>query len=76
MDKTILLKFGPKELINMVGLTSEEGRDVIREIISNKNFNIQDNKILVKDIEEIKKQVDYYKKMEILEKKRKESHQI
>lgn len=68
-------EFGPKELINMVGLSSEEGRDIIKEISLNKKFQIIDDKIIVKDIEEIKKQADYYKKMEILEQKRKDSHQ-
>jgi len=74
--KNYSFEFGPNELINMVGLSSVEGRDVIREILKNKSFQSFDNKILVKDIEEIKKQVDYYRKMEILEKKRKESHAI
>jgi len=64
-------EFGPKELIKMVGLSSDEGKEIIKEIFKNNKFQLIDNKILVKDIEEIKKQVEYYKKMEILEKKRK-----
>ncbi len=66
--------FGPKELINMVGLSNEEGRDIIQEIFKNKKFQLIDNKMSVIDIEEIRKQADYYKKMELLEKKRKDSH--
>lgn len=69
-------EFGPKELINMVGLPSEEGRDVLREIFKNKIFQLIDDKITVKNIEEIQKQADYYKKMEALEKKRKEKPKI
>lgn len=68
-------EFGTKELINMVGLTKEESQSIIKEIFSNKKFQLVDNKITVTDIEEIKKQVDYYKKMEELESKRKQSHQ-
>lgn len=65
-------EFGPKELINMVGLSSDEGREVLREIFNNKIFQLIDDKIIVNNIEEIQKQAEYYKKMEILEKKRKE----
>ncbi len=66
-------EFGPKELIKMVGLSTDEGKEIITEMFKNNKFQLIDNKILVKDIEEIKKQADYYKKMEILEKKRKSS---
>jgi len=68
-------EFGPKELANMVGLTKEEAKDIIQQIFANKKFQLVDNKITVTDIEEIKKQVDYYKKMEEIENKRKQSHQ-
>lgn len=67
-------EFGPKELINMVGLSEAEGKGILHEIYQTKKFQLFDNKIVVNDIEEIKKQVDYYKKMEVLEKKRKTTH--
>ena len=44
----------------------------LREIFNNKIFQLIDDKIIVNNIEEIQKQAEYYKKMEILEKKRKE----
>ncbi len=65
-------EFGPKELINMVGLSSDEGREVLREIFKNNIFQLIDDKITVKNIEEIQKQAEYFKKMEILDKKRKD----
>jgi CRP-like cAMP-binding protein len=68
-------EFGPKELITMVGLSDTEGKEIIHEIFTNKKFELLDSKIVAKDIEEIQKQVDYYKKMEILEQKRKNSKQ-
>lgn len=68
-------EFGPKELANMVGLTKDEAGDIMQQIFTNKKFQLVDNKITVTDIEEIKKQVDYYKKMEEIENKRKQSHQ-
>lgn len=67
-------EFGPKELIKMVGLSPEEGKEIISTIFQNKKLQLVENKIIVKDIEEIKKQVEYYNKMEILEKKRKNPH--
>jgi CRP-like cAMP-binding protein len=66
--------FGPKELINMVGLQPEEGKSIIQEIFKIKKFQLVDNKITLTDIEELQRQVDYFKKMELLEKKRKSSH--
>ena len=68
-------EFGPKELINMVGLSSDEGRDVLRELFNNKIFQLIDDKITVNNIEEIQKQAEYYKKMQILDKKRKDKSQ-
>lgn len=67
-------EFGAKELINMVGVSAEEGKDIIQEIFQNKKFQLKDNKIYVSEIDEIKKQVEYYKKMDILKEKRKSGH--
>ena len=68
-------EFGPTELINMVGLSGADGKTIIQEIFTNKKLQVVDNRIVASDIEEIKKQVEYYKKMDILELKRKTSHQ-
>ncbi len=70
---TFSFDFGPNELMNMVGLSPEEGSLVLKELFTNKKVQIIDNKIYSSDIDEIKKQVEYYKKMEILDKKRKSS---
>ncbi|HOV13965.1 MAG TPA: cAMP-binding protein, partial [Spirochaetota bacterium] len=68
-------EFGPNELMNMVGLSGPDGKAVIQEVFANKKFQVVDNKIVASDIDEIRKQVEYYKKMDILEQKRKTSHQ-
>ena len=68
-------EFGPTELMNMVGLSGLDGKAVIQEVFANKKFQAVDNKIVASDIDEIRKQVEYYKKMDILEQKRKTSHQ-
>ncbi|HBD95917.1 MAG: cAMP-binding protein [Spirochaetes bacterium GWF1_31_7] len=67
-------EFGTKELINMVGLTNDEGSLIIQEIFQNRKFQLKDNKIYVAEIDEIRKQVEYYKKMEMLKEKRKSAH--
>ena len=64
--------FGPKELVNMVGLSAREGSDLIRRLFDGKKLQIMDNKIFTSDVEEINKQSDYYKKMERIEKSRRE----
>ncbi len=63
--------FGPKELVNMVGLSKEEGNTAIRLLFQNNKFKIVDNKIRVSDIEEIDKQAKYYRKMERISRARK-----
>lgn len=63
--------FGPKELINMVGLSSQDGNAVIKQLFDNKRFKLIDNKIHTTDLDEIEKQAKYYRKMEKIEKARK-----
>lgn len=65
--------FGPKELVNIVGLPIGEGNMVAQQLLSNKMFRIIDNKITVQDMNEIVKQAEYYRKMQKIEKARKES---
>jgi hypothetical protein len=63
-------EFGPDELIKMVGLPADEGNVLIQKLFENKKFKLQDRKIIVTDIEELAKQVGFYKKMDLLERKR------
>jgi len=65
--------FGPKELVNMVGLPLNEGNIVVQQILANKLFRVIDNKITILDISEIVKQAEYYRKMQKIERSRKES---
>lgn len=64
---------GPKELINMVGLPVAEGNLVIRKLLENTKLRVADNKIMVTDVAEISKQVEYYRKMQKIERARRES---
>lgn len=62
--------FGPKELLTMVGLSSEEGNQAIQTIFGNSKIKIVNNMIHVTDIRELGKQADYYLKMAKLKKSR------
>jgi len=64
--------FGPKELINMVGMSMEEGKAVLQKMFENKKIKVTDNRITTTDNEEIRKQAEYYRKMEKIQKSRQE----
>jgi CRP-like cAMP-binding protein len=59
-EKTHSFDFGLKELINMVGLSQEDGALMIRKIMENRTIQIVDDKILALDIQDIAKQAAFY----------------
>ncbi len=63
---------GPKELGNMVGLPKDEVNLIMRKLFENSKVKIVDNRIHVSDIEEIEKQTKYFRKMEKIEKARRQ----
>ena len=65
--------FGPKDLVNMVGFAKDQGNRLIRKLFENKKLKLMDNRIFVSDVEEIKKQDEYYWKMEKIERARRQS---
>lgn len=65
--------FGPKELINMVGLPTAEGNLVIRKLLENPKIRVVDNKIALTDVSEVVKQTEYYRKMQKIERARREA---
>jgi CRP-like cAMP-binding protein len=65
--------FGPKELVNMVGLPQGDGALVLRKMMENKKIQILRDKIYLADISEVGKQSEYYRKMQKIEKSRRES---
>ncbi|WP_041611128.1 Crp/Fnr family transcriptional regulator [Treponema primitia] len=66
-----IFDFGPKELINMVGLSQAEGNLVMKKIMDNHKIRLINEKICVLDAWEISKQAQYYRNMERIEKHRK-----
>lgn len=65
--------FGPKELVNLVGLPKDEGNAHIRKLFENTKLRVLDNKIHVSEVVEIDKQTKYFRKMEKIEKSRRQS---
>ena len=63
-------EFGSKELINMVGLSSREGEDLIVQLLEDKNINLTGGKIISTDLSELEKTVMFYKKQTALERLR------
>jgi CRP-like cAMP-binding protein len=55
--------FGPLELANMVGLSPEEGKPVLKKIMENRNFKVVNGKLYVITASEIFRQSEYYKKI-------------
>jgi len=62
--------FGPKELLNMVGLSTSEGNLFIKELFKANGFKLIENKIQVTDVMEVENQTKYFRKMDKLSKSR------
>lgn len=65
--------FGPRDLIKMVGIKADTGNAMLQKLFENKKLTIVDNRIQVSDIEEIDKQVKFFRNMEKREKARRSS---
>jgi CRP-like cAMP-binding protein len=64
--------FGPKELITMVGLPVNQGNAVSRQLFENKKIRVVNGKINVIEVDEIQRQAEYFKKMEKIERSRRQ----
>ncbi len=64
--------FGPKELLNMVGLPPDTGQAKLRELMQDKHFRIVENRLMCTDLLELEKQAKYYRKMERINRARRE----
>jgi CRP-like cAMP-binding protein len=68
--------FGVKELITMVGLSQNDGTLYSRKLLETAGLQIINEKLYIKDIKEIIKQNAYFKKMQQLEKARRDKKTI
>jgi hypothetical protein len=64
--------FGPRELANMVGIPQADANFVLRKMLENKKLRLDHDKLQTLDISEIVKQTEYYRKMQRIEKTRRE----
>jgi CRP-like cAMP-binding protein len=69
-------EFGPNDLLNMVGLQVKEGETFLHKLFENKRLKIVDNKIFTTDVDEIVKQAEYYKKMQRIDRSRREGSKM
>jgi CRP-like cAMP-binding protein len=70
---TYAFDFGPQELIGMVGLPLNEGTLVLHKLLENNKVRLVENKIVAMDVIEIEKQTEYFRKMQKIEKSRKDA---
>jgi CRP-like cAMP-binding protein len=68
-----MFNFGPKELVNMVGLPQNEGALVLRKLLANTKIRVINDKMNAADISEIARQTEYYWKMQKIEMSRRNS---
>ena len=59
-----IFDFGPKELINMVGISRQDGISLVKKMTTNGRIIVVGERIHVSDITEIVKQAEFYHKME------------
>jgi CRP-like cAMP-binding protein len=73
MAQSYTFDFGPKELVNMVGLPQGDGALVLRKMLESKKIQVMKDKIYTVDVTEVIKQTEYYRKMQKIEKSRRGS---
>ena len=61
VTKKFVFDFGPKELINMVGLTLADGSVVIQKLLKNKYMGLEQDKIAINDMFEFFKQANFHR---------------
>jgi CRP-like cAMP-binding protein len=68
--QSYIFDFGPKELLNMVGLPNVEGAPIVKKLLDNNKIQVIKDKIYTLDVWEISKQTEYFRKMQRIEKSR------
>jgi CRP-like cAMP-binding protein len=72
-SSSYVFDFGPKELVNMVGIPEKDASFVLRKMMENKMIQVMNDKIYVADVTEITKQTEFYRKMQKIAKARMEA---
>jgi CRP-like cAMP-binding protein len=63
--KSHTFEFGPKELAGMIGMSQADSTPVIKKILDNTQFQIQQDRIFVQNISEVVKQVGSFKRIQL-----------
>jgi CRP-like cAMP-binding protein len=71
-----IFDFGPKELANMVGLSQGDAKLLLGKMLENKYITIEKDRIRTMMVREITKQVEFYRKMQKIEKSRQASRMV
>ncbi|MFH0975454.1 MAG: cyclic nucleotide-binding domain-containing protein [Spirochaetota bacterium] len=66
-------EFGTNELLQLVGVPHEKGGPYINQLLEDKFFTLESGKLVCKNLEELEKSVQYFKKKAMMDKKREES---
>jgi CRP-like cAMP-binding protein len=61
-NSSFTFDFGPKELTNMVGLSSADGDKIVRKLLENRNFLVVKDKLYIVNVSEVVRQAEYYRK--------------
>jgi CRP-like cAMP-binding protein len=69
-EQAYAFDFGPRELINMVGLTPAEGDPAVKKLLLNRNIQLVQDRIHVNDVFEIAKQAQFFRNMQQREQSR------
>jgi CRP-like cAMP-binding protein len=64
---------GPKELVSIVGLPANEGSVIVHKLLENSKIRLVENKIAILDVTEVEKQAEYFRKMQKIERSRREA---
>ena len=67
--------FGWPELLSMAGVPGERSEELLGVIMKSRKIQFKDNKIHVFSVEEIAKETEYHRKMELREKARQENRE-
>ncbi|MDR1128743.1 MAG: Crp/Fnr family transcriptional regulator [Treponema sp.] len=62
--QSYIFNFGPRELVNMVGISKQEGINLTKRMMANGRITADENRIYVSDITEIFKQAEFHHKLD------------
>jgi CRP-like cAMP-binding protein len=65
-----IFDFGPRELADMVGIAPQDANFVVKTLMKNDMFRLEGKRLMVRDVTEVLRQTNFYRKMQHIEKSR------